>query len=252
MADLTISWVTPVLFLIGFLVSTYSSVVGGGALILVPFFTLIGQSVPAAIGTMRLSSLFQQPVCIAAFQKRGKLDWRMGLWAGLWSMPGGYLGARLVLALDERFVTAVVVVIMILLLLCSPHFKHATSGKRKKLPMRWFLLALISLFLGVYGGFYGAGFSTILMVLFFWLGGLDIIAASGTASLATFLMAITASYPFLQAGIVDWSLLVPLTAGGVLGSWFGVGWAVKYGWRWVHSLLIVLVVASSLKLILLL
>jgi uncharacterized membrane protein YfcA len=248
---------TILLFLTGGLAGVYSSVVGGGALLVVPALTLLGAPLAPAIATMRVSSVIQQLVCIGAFRERKGIDWKPALWIGVWCMPGAYLGAHLVLRLSERTLSYVVAVLMVILLVLTFHshlfdIKKEKKGKPKKRTFTHLQLlgfGLLSMVIGIYGGFYGAGFSTLIMFFFWLFTGTSVFRGSGDASVVSFFMAIASAIPFIHARLIHWDLFWPLTLGGVIGCWVGVGLAAKYGIRWIRPLLVVVVVASVIKLL---
>jgi uncharacterized membrane protein YfcA len=239
-----------ILFVTGAVVGTFSSVVGGGALITVPVIALFG-GVPlaSAIATMRLSAAVSQTVTVAAFAKRKDVAWAPAFWISLCCMPGAYLGARLVLHLDQRVLAYVIAALMLILMLLTPRAHKAAHGRRVRLPKYWRLcMGVVAFFLGIYGGFYGAGFSTFIMFMLMF-EKIPMLTASGTASVATVAMSVAASLPFLHAHLVRFELFIPMTLGSALGSWYGVGMAETYGMRWLKPVLFLVVVGFTVKLI---
>ncbi|MEI6477799.1 MAG: sulfite exporter TauE/SafE family protein [bacterium] len=241
---------TFVLFLLGLLTGMYSAVVGGGAILLVPVFSLMGTPLAVAIATMRLGAVFQQLVATAAFWKEGKIAWKPAAWITAICVPGAYLGARLAVHLDPHMLSYVVAVLMFILLGVVLCFDRGRLRKRPAIRYAWPILIVFALVLGFYGGFYGAGFSTLLMLAFIYIGGFGILESSANASLAAFVMSAVASVVFVGAGDVDWQLFLPVTAGGVIGAWLGVESAVKFGGKWVHALLLIVLAGSIVRLIL--
>ena len=238
---------------IGFMVGSFSSIVGGGALVLIPLFSALGTPLSVAIATMRLSSVLQQGVCVVSFSQRGLIEWRRALWAGFWCIPGALLGAHLVLHLSERMLAYGVASLMFILLLVTLSFNPKKlenhHQKNQPHPWRWALLALASLVLGVYGGFYGAGFSTLLMMVCVGVGSVSLISASADASVAALFMSIASSLLFFGAHLVAWPIFVPVTVGGMLGSWLGVRWAAQWEVGWIRALLATVVSLSILTFI---
>ena len=238
------------LFLVGILTGIYSSVVGGGAIITVPLFTFLGVPLPAAIATMRLSSVIQQFTALLAFSKERDIEWKVGLWTGLWCIPSAYLGAMLTLRISVHHLSYAIAVIMVLLLIATFKLDLKKIKQRRKLTAyHWPLLAIAGIVLGFYGGFYGAGFSTMLMFIFILTGTKKLIQSSADASVAAFMMACAASVLFWHAHLLRWELFIPITLGGMIGSWCGVEWAAKFGMNWIKSLLVFVVIISAIKLL---
>jgi uncharacterized membrane protein YfcA len=240
-----------ILFLAGLIAGIYSSVVGGGALLLIPVFTLMGTPLIAAIATMRLSATASQLVSVAAFWRKGVIDWKQSLWVSAWCMPGAFIGAHLVLRIDQKILSYTIAILMLVLFFATTRMDTKKFKKPKKFTRNTEIsLGVLAFALGVYGGFYGAGFSTIILFMFMMFAGTPVFKSSGDASVVSFFVAATASIPFLFAHLVRWDLFYPVTLGAVIGSWIGVDLASHYGMRWIRPLLLAIVVLSSVKLIL--
>jgi uncharacterized protein len=237
------------LFLLSMFAATFSSVVGGAALLLIPALNIAGLPLIAAIATVRPAAIAWQVVGIVAFRQEGDIQWRPALWAALWCMPGGFLGAELAIHVEGRLLS--IIVALILLVLTAALIPFDKKHLKKARPVRFFYawLGLVCGILGVYGGFYGACFSTFIMVAFVFLGGMDLMVASGSASVVSLGMSLAAGYPFIRSGLVDWQLMLPVMLGGCIGAWYGVELAVHRGIGWVKRLLILVMVATALKLI---
>lgn len=239
-----------ILFVIGGVTGIYSSVVGGGALIIIPLFSFLGVPLPAAIATMRLSSVAQQFSALLAFYKERSIEWKTALWAGIWCVPSAFLGASLTIHINIHLLSYLIAGIMLLLLIFMFKLDLKAVKRKKKLARhRWLILALAGIVLGIYGGFYGAGFATLFMLVFMLTGSKKLIDASADSSVAAFMMACAASLLFLHAHLFRWDLFIPVTLGGVIGSWYGVEWAAKFGMNWIKSLLVIVVIISVVKLV---
>jgi uncharacterized membrane protein YfcA len=88
------------------------------------------------------------------------------------------------------------------------------------------------------------------MMALLLVGGYSIISSSASASVAAFVMSVAASCLFVRAHAIDWQLFMPVTAGGIIGSWLGVESAVKFGSRWIHTLLLIVLTGSVIRLLL--
>jgi uncharacterized membrane protein YfcA len=241
----------PLLFVAGLLVSMFSSVVGGGALIAIPLFAILGLPLPAAIATMRMSALVQQVANVGIFSKEKSIEWKSAVWVGVFSMPGAYFGAKSVLHINERLLSFIVVgCMLVLLFVLLKTDKKKLNLKTKAHKYKWPILAATGIVMGFYGGFYGAGFATVLMMVFSLVGGAKLLTASGNAAVAALLMGIPATYVFVRAGVVDWTIFWPFTVGGLIGSYIGIEEAAHFGLRWIEPLLIGVVCISVAKLIL--
>ena len=236
------------LFFLSMFAGTYSTVVGGAALLLIPALTLLGLPLIEAIATIRIASLVTQSVSVVAFAEKKDIEWKSALWAAGWSIPGGLLGAHLVISVSATVLSYVVggLLLVLVALLLPFDKKHLRRQRRTKYFYPW--MAVASLILGVYGGFYGASFSTFIMVLFMMIGGQSLFMASGNSSIVSIGLSLAVIPPFIKAGLVDWHMAVPLVLGGAIGSWYGVDLAVHRGFAWVKHLLIFVMILSAIKL----
>lgn len=239
------------LIITGVVTGLYASIVGGGTLVIVPVFLLIGTPITTAIGTMRASAMFLELASALTFWKKGHVQCRQACMVGLATMIGGAIGASIVLTIDKVVLSYVIGVIMILLLIGLPRLGKSTrvvfsSGK----IMHHIILGLVGVLLGIYGGFYGAGFGTISIYLFAFVGGLDLLSSAGNARVAGFFMSFAATVVFWEHNVIDWNLFLPTTIGTIIGSVVGVHYATRINKEWIKVLLLVVVIASVIKLFL--
>ena len=76
-----INWIG--FFTLSFFVALYAAISGGGALVLVPVFNLIGIPLLPAIASVRVVSAFLQFIGVIAFNRKKKVDWAVSLWASV-------------------------------------------------------------------------------------------------------------------------------------------------------------------------
>ncbi len=240
-----------VLFAVGVATGVYASVAGGGALMLVPTFLLFGIPVNVAIGTMRAGALVQELATAGLFWKKGFVKWRPAIWTGVWSALGGMLGAYITVNLDLNILSYIVAIVMLVLLFALPKLGRGYKVNKifKNKNIRRPVLAIAGFLLGVYGGFYGAGFGTFAIFLFAWIGGWNMLVNVANARVVGFMMSASASIVFFSSNDIDWVVFFPVTAGLIIGSVIGVNWATRFGSTWVKVLITVVVIASSVKLI---
>jgi len=236
------------LFFLSMFAATYSTVVGGAALLLIPALSFVGLPLITAIATVRLVSLFLQSVSIAAFAGKHDIAWKPALWTAFWSIPGGLVGAHIAISINPTVLAYIVGgLLLVLVALILPFNKHLLrQSHQSRFFYAW--MAAAALALGVYGGFYGASFSTFVMVLFVMLGGQSLLVASGNSSVVSVALTLAVLPAFIRAGLVNWYFAVPLIAGGSIGAWYGVDIAIHKGFAWIKHLLVFVMIASAIKL----
>ena len=89
--------VCPLIFLAGFI----DSIAGGGGLISLPAYYLVGLPPALAAGTNKMGAFMGTAVATGKYAQKKLIPWRLALAALAGSLPGSYLGAQLVSILPE-------------------------------------------------------------------------------------------------------------------------------------------------------
>ena len=95
----------------------------------------------------------------------------------------------------------------------------------------------------------GAGVVALIIMVLFW--GMSFIKAKATTIIAGIPSSIYATWFMWTHGFVDREIFIPLLIGYVVGAWLGASFALKKGNRWLKKLIIVVTIASLVKIILL-
>ena len=75
------------------------------------------------------------------------------------------------------------------------------------------------------------------------------IEANATNLVANFIIGIIGSIIFIFAGLVDFSLVLPLFLGNLFGGWIGSKLVLKKGNRWARLVVIVVLLTAIIKLV---
>ncbi len=256
------------LFTAGLVIGAIDSISGGGSLLMVALLSLANLSPLAAIVTMRLTTLLEESVAAINFARKKTIDWSQALLLGLASFFGSLIGASLLTQTNIKTISLIMAGAMLLLLPLIPQVKK----EQLFFPIKWFnqlyqkifrpepeltnsklKLVLLTFFcfgLGIYGGFLGAGFQTILLIVFSLTTQANLLTAAGNAKLISFIMSLAASSVFLQSHLVNWPILIPLATGSMIGAWKGVNLIQKIDSKYLRWILYLVVIASAVKLLL--
>ena len=98
--------------------------------------------------------------------------------------------------------------------------------------------------LGVYGGFFSGGYTTLMTVLCTVCFGLTMMESVAVTKPVNLLSCAAASVVFFAGGLIDLRIGVPLAAANLAGGWLGAHAALKGGDRFVR-LLFLLTVARA-------
>jgi len=245
---------TPLVLLpAGFLAGMLNSIAGGGSLVTLPILILVGLPATVANATNRIALFIGGIGSTHSFYRRDLIpgDWfKLALPPALAGVVlGTWIATRIGDVAFERVLAIVLLVAAGLILLrpigLAPVDEIPPAPRGAK---RWALAGVFAV-LGVYSGFIQAGVG-FLFVMLFASQGIDLIRANGIK--APLILAFTglAIVLFAFAGLLDWVSGLTLAAGQFFGAKLGVHLQVLKGQGWVRNVLIVAIVAFSLRLLL--
>ena len=237
-----------------FLAAVVDAIAGGGGLISLPAYTVAGLNYDYASGNNKFSSTFGTLMATIRYARSGVVQPRPAAIAAALALPGSWLGTRAAMALGNRvmhiFMVFAIPVVGVLVLL---------EGKRRERTPRPFirrqypLCALIGLVIGFYDGFFGPGTGTLLILLFTWLLGMDMVTASATAKPVNLASNVSSLITRIAAGQVIFALAIPAMLFSITGGWLGSKLALMRGAKFIRyvmlGVLALLVVTLILEMI---
>ncbi len=217
------------------------AVAGGGGLITLPAYLLAGLPPHLASGTNKCGSAFGALLACGRFLKRGEVHLPSAAAAGVGSLIGAWIGARLNMVVPERVLYILMLVIVPIMAVFILFKRDLGTEDRSKELGRRRLLALsgwIGLAVGAYDGFFGPGTGTFLMLAFTGLCKFDLLMASGNTKVANSASNVASLVTFALAGNVMWQVGLPAALCGIAGSYVGSGLALKKGARIIRPMFI--------------
>ena len=103
--------------------------------------------------------------------------------------------------------------------------------------------------LGIYGGFFGGGFGTLMIFILISVYGFSFITSVATTNTGANAMNIMASLTYITLGIVDYSILIPLMIVMAIGGYIGSRVAIKIGNIWIKRMYVSLAIIMAVKLL---
>jgi len=236
-----------VLFIAGIIGGLYGGSVGGGALVTFPLLLMFGLSTPAAIATQRLGAIFLEASSSTKFYKEHKLDLKTGLLFGFIAATGGLIGSTITVAIDEKVLNLIVGIFFTLAVLMLVYETHLGLHNRKH-NIKFNAPTSIMVFLtGVYGGFFGVAFGTLIMIVFL-MNKLSYQNSAALARICGLVVSITSSIVFAYYGLIDYAMGISLGVGFAIGSWIGIDIALKKGSKYFKFLIIIVASITVFKL----
>jgi len=234
----TLLVVCPLVFLAGFV----DSVAGGGGLISLPAYLMVGLPAHIASGTNKVVAGCGTLVSSANYLRSGKVLLRVAVPTALCALLGSSVCTQLAAGLSDS-------VLKILLLAALPcvavflavkkDFGKDDSAVEKEMSRKKELLisCAIGLGMGCYDGLIGPGTGTFYIMLFTAFLGFNLLTASGCAKIANLASNIASATVWSLNGDVMWQLVLPAAVCNMLGNFCGSRFAIRGGSGRVRSMI---------------
>lgn len=228
-----ITWVT-VAVIAGafFLAGIIDAVSGGGGLLTLPTFMLMGFPAHLIAGTNQCSCCVGSLISLGRFAKNGRIYWKTAAIATPVSLLGSILGAELNLMVPERYLQLIMIVLIpiaAVVLLLNRNFGLENHADELTRSQQVAVALFVGLVWGTYTGFYGAGGGTFILLSFALLNKLDLVTASGNTKVCASVASLTAAVTYTISGAVVWQVVLPAALLNILGNYIGAGLALHKG-----------------------
>ena len=242
-----------VLLPLTFVAAMLNASVGGGGLVLIPgMFTLFPSAMPATLlATEKCASVAGQATASVQYARRIKLPWKLLAMVSATAFFGAHLGARTIAALPGTFVKPFIAVLLAGMLFYI-WFKPDFGKQDADMPIGRGDLArglLVGTAIGFYEGFFGPGAGSFLIFLFIKVFRFDFLRATACAKLVNTSTNLGALAYFIPAGLVRYSMALPMTVAMIAGSYAGSHLAMRGGNQWIRRLFLILAISLLAKLV---
>lgn len=235
----------------GFLAAFVDAIAGGGGLISIPAYFMIGFPPHFTLGTNKFSATFSTLVSTIRFAKSGKTDNNILKILLPFSFLGGATGVYIVLLVDSAILKPVVLVMILAVGLYSFFAKSVGvednfTGTTKKTLI---IGAIFAFVMGFYDGFFGPGSGSFIIFGLIKIYGFDFVRASGNAKAMNFTSNITALIMFAIGGKIHYIMGIPMAIFMVLGASIGAKLAIKEGAKIIRPIFIIMSLGVAAKMI---
>ncbi len=231
-----------------FLASLVDSIGGGGGLISLPAYLLAGLPPKMAAGSNKFSASFGTLVATIRYARGGKILPLASILAVLGALPGAFFGAEVLKRVGDDTIRAIMLVAIPLVAALFVFKRSAPAEPKPMTRGRHALCLAIGLGCGFYDGMFGPGTGTILIMLFTWLAGMDMVSASGTSKPVNLASNFSALFSMLAGGHVLFALAIPAMACSVVGGFVGAKLALRVGAKLVRKVMLGVLVLLLVKL----
>ena len=233
----------------GIVAGLYGSSVGSGGLVSLPVLILVGLPTHIAIATNRFAAAFLEVTAALRFRKEMRFNIPFALQLGALAAMGAIIGSNVVLSIEPQMLNSVVAAALVWVLCILILRKKIGMGYKLKLGKHHLILLIFGTFLlGLYGGFFGAGFGTFIMKLLV-ATGYSYLNGAALSRVIGSVMSIVATATFAYHGVIDYSLGISLGIGYAIGGWIGAGISIKRGDKYIRVLLLIVIIISIAKLV---
>lgn len=238
------------IFLVGIITASFGTLVGGSSLVAIPTLIILGLPSSLAIGTNRFGATGLIIAGLYEFNKKGMINYRIGLIISIPAFIGSFLGANLLLEINEATLKQLIAILSILILFfVILKSKIGIEKTKHSIKKHEYLIGIIlSFFIGINAGLYGAGTGTFFSYLLILLFGQTFLESAASRKVPTLFSSLLATTIFAFAGIIIYSLGIALFIGNFIGSYIGSHYSDKIGNVWVRRLFIAVVLIMAIKL----
>ena len=231
----------------GIAVGIINTLAGGGSIITMTVFMVLGLPIGVANGTNRIAVFLQNLTASVTFIRKRMLDVRHGLLLSIPVIVGNIAGSLVATNIDERIfrICFGVVLFVILLYMVFDNRKRFHGGERPEIRKRhylWFLL------IGFYGGYIYIGLGYLILAIALWSMKLDIVTANVIKGFVIFIATPFSLLIFMLHGQVDYGYGILHGLGNVVGAYVASRYFVGWGGRFIKifTTIIVLICFADL------
>lgn len=217
-----------------------NAVAGGGTMVTFPVLLLFGTPPVMANATSTVGLVFGTAGSIVSFRKHLQAVRSMLVWFVPVCLVGAGFGSWLLTRTsDDQFsqlVPFLVLFATVLFFIQGFMRKPVTGAKSRTI---WFSIAL-QLPVAVYGAFFGAGIGILMLASFGFMGMTHIHEMNALKNVLGSLINVIAAVWFIVAGMINWPQALALTAGAVIGYYFGAHYSQRIAPHRVRQMITVI------------
>ncbi len=234
---------------IGFLGGLIGSISGGGGLLTIPNLLFVGLPIDMAIGTSRMAAFGIGAGSFKNFYESKKIIWKLVPMLVAVAVIGAVIGSALVINLKEdtlENITGFMLLLLLPTLFTDKNFgiQDVKAGRTRKISgLLLYFLAMI------YGAFFGPGSGILLIYTLVYFFGLSFLHSTATNLVAWMSLTTVAFLVFVTHSLVDFKFGFAMLAGVTIGGYFGSELALEKGSGFIKSIMALVIVATSAKLL---
>jgi len=218
-----------------FLAGAVNAIAGGGTLLTFPALLAVLSPVMAN-GTSTIALVPGSLASAWGYRQDVQHPPRLLWWLFAPSLVGGLIGTVLVTRTDESYFTmAVPWLILLASALFSLQPLVARMTKSQSVPKasdhtqrQLAMLACAQFFVGIYGGYFGAGIGILMLSALAYMGLRDVHEMNALKTLLAVIMNGVAAVWFTMEGKVNWTYAIPMAISAIAGGYIGARLSLRF------------------------
>jgi hypothetical protein len=238
------------LFFAGALGGAINAVAGGGSFVAFPALLFTGVPPVPANATNTLALWVGVTASGGAYRNRLTISRRVMIPLIVTSVIGGLAGAFLLIKTPAQTFLKVLPWLLLGATLLFAFGKHLTgriaagiSSDASRAAITG--AAIFELMVAVYGGYFGGGIGIMNLAMLAALGMTDIHDMNALKVVLGGVINGVATITFVITGAIVWPQAIVMTAGAILGGYFGAHWAQKLPQSWIRNFVILVGAAMT-------
>jgi uncharacterized membrane protein YfcA len=227
-----------------------NTMAGGGSLLTLPLLIFLGLPPATANGTNRIAIIVSASSATLGFQSKNISSFPLSIYLGIAAFFGALIGSRIAVEIDGLLfnkILAIIMIVVVVLMVFKPNYKaDLVQARTTGRTLIWSMVAFF--FIGIYGGFINAGIGFIIMLFLNYVNKLDLVRVNATKVTLVLIYTTAALATFILSGHIDLKYGIALAVGNAAGAFFASRYAVKKGEGVIKTVMMVMVVAMSVKL----
>lgn len=235
----------------GFLAAFVDSIAGGGGIISVPAYMLIGLPQAMVNGTNKFTSTAASCTSSIKFIKSGKVDFKILKYTLPFTTIGAIIGAGTALSIPDSFLKTIISILIVFIGIYTYFSKKLGLDENFKgyTVKNIILTSILALFIGFYDGFFGPGTGTFLIFGLVSIFGFEFTKAAANAKVINFTSNIVALTVYAIGGKIVLAYGIPVAIFAIIGAKFGTQFALKNGSKFIKPIFIIISFLTASKLI---
>lgn len=234
-----------------FFAAFVDSISGGGGIISLPAFLLMGIPPHIALGTNKFTSCCSTFYSSIKFAQSKKVDFNILKYLIPFSFIGAILGVTVVLSIKSSYLNVIVLILLLFVGLYSLFFKSiGMEDKFQGISRKNMSLGIVlALFLGFYDGFLGAGVGAFLIFGLVNIYKFDFVRAGGNCKVMNFVGNIASVLMFSIRGEINYKIGIPVAVCMMIGASVRTKVALRKGSKLIKPIFVTMALAVATKLL---